>query len=92
MDQQQEQRLQRVEETVSDIKADLASVSTQIQLGFEAINAKLSRLDDLPARCTALEGVNQRRTTRTKFIAKVVGSALSAIIAAFALIFFGLKP
>ena len=92
MDTQQEQRLQRVEEVVSDIKADLASVSTQIELGFAGINEKLEGLSDLPARVTALEVVQARRVSRNRFIAKLIGGALTSIIAAFCLLFFGLKP
>ena len=86
MDAQQENRLQRVEETVSDIKADLSSVSTQISLGFQSLNEKLERLNDLPARVQALEvvhaqvvAVRSNRSRTLKGIATILGVVVAVI-------------
>lgn len=82
-----EDRIQRLEDNVTDVKMVQAAHTERL----DRILAKIDSMPSLEPRVSALEKSEERRVSRTKLMLKVVGGALSSIIAALALIFLGIK-
>jgi ABC-type uncharacterized transport system auxiliary subunit len=89
---QHDDRFSRVETDVSELKADFRVLQHQLEEGFGMLSGKLDAILTIEPRVAALE---TKQATRDRWFhrsIKVVGSVVSAVVVAFALIHFGLKP
>ncbi len=88
--QQHETRISRVEETVSDLRSDVAVVGEKVDQLLTIVDRLVTKLDIvLPqqdARTTALETADHTRTSRNRFLAKSAKAIAATITLAVAVL------
>jgi len=90
-----EDRLQTLEASVSEMRADVAVLQSQVENGFEMLQesfgrlaTKLDAINQIEPRVTALEAARARANSVGRWVARVAATVVAALV----LIFLGIKP
>jgi septal ring factor EnvC (AmiA/AmiB activator) len=84
--QRHDERLTKLEDAVSDLKADVAVLQSQMTEGFEMLATKLDAINDVNQRLAVIETKQAASGRGLKFLSSLVTVAFAAILA-----FLGLR-